>query len=374
MYINYGKRLPFGAFLGAYSNVSTLKLASVLAEDACEKSPVSPCGFALGCVLQAGCGQAFAKNVLLECEEPMNIPALTINKVCGSGLASIIYGLKTLAFDDNTFSFLAGGVENLSQAPHLANLRRGKKMGDLKFQDHMILDGLKDVSSGSLMGELAEYLAFKYNISREEQEDYVVKSFHDYQENKSLIAKDVIPCVLNGKTLLQEDEAPNFVNLEKMKKLKPAFLPDGSITAATSSSLADGAAFVMISREKVCDDCVEILGVAEYSGHPKSFAEAPVFAVSRLLKKIGKEASDIKFFEINEAFAVVPLAFQKAYGLKREQINPYGGACIVGHPLAASGVRILINLIRALRESGGGVGIASVCIGGGEGLAIAIEV
>jgi acetyl-CoA C-acetyltransferase len=374
MYITHKKRIPFGSFLGSYKNISALQLASFLVEKICEESSFLPSQMAVGCVLQAGVGQAFAKNILISSNEPMHIPGLTINKVCGSGMMSVIYGLKSLHFDEDMVGFLAGGVESMSQAPHFSNIRAGLKIGDTKLNDHIMVDGLLDYGSKKTMGELAETLALKYQISREEQEAYVAQSFENYSNNKEILKKDIVPFELNGEVLLADDEVPLKVDVAKFSKLRPAFLKDGTITAATSSALSDGASFLMLSRQKHTDQCAKIIGISEYSGHPKSFAEAPIFAVTKLLRKLDRSIEDIKVFEINEAFAVVPIAFQKSFGIDYKIINPYGGASIIGHPLGASGNRILLSLIRRLQEIGGGIGIASACIGGGEAVAIAIEV
>lgn len=374
MYIVTGKRTPFGCFLGAYKNTSANKLASFLVEKICDQSDLVPSAIAVGCTLQAGLGQAFAKNLLLSTKEPMNIPAITLNKVCGSGFAAVSYGVKSMKCEPHLKVFLCGGVDNMSKAPFLLDARAGFKMGSQEIKDHMVYDGLLDYSTSKTMGELAENLADKHQISRAEQEAYVTKSFEDYIHNKEKIYEDILAYKENDETILAEDEIPLKVKISKFSTLKPSFKENGTITAATSSALSDGAAFLLLSYDRISDSCAKILGISEYSGHPISFAEAPIFAVTKLLKKLDLKIEDIKLFEINEAFAVVPIAFMNAFSLPRNKMNIFGGACIVGHPLGASGIRIILNLKNALRHIGGGIGIAALCIGGGEAMAIAIEV
>lgn len=372
MFITAFKRIPFGSYLGAYKNIPATKLGSFVVKNLIEKSGIVPNEAAIGCVLSAGLGQAFARKILFEADLGFDIPAFSINKVCGSGIGAIFEGIKSMNYDSNIDNFLAGGVENMSLAPFLVNARAGLKMGKQTMEDHMIFDGLQDGLSSSLMGLFAENLAEKYDISRQEQEDYVIKSLCDYNENKEFIAKEIIPF----EDVLSQDEPVSRVKVEKFPTLKVAFKKDGTITAATSSAIADGAAFLMISKNKPqsCDLNSKILGISSHSMDPKFFAEAPIFAISKLLEKLSLKVDDIKAFEINEAFAVVPIAAQKALNIPRDRINQFGGACVLGHPLGVSGVRVVIALINTLQKIGGGIGIATVCIGGGEGLAIAIEV
>ena len=383
------KRTPMGAFNGQLKNFSAAQLGSYPISAIAQKAQVSLIDHVfMGCVIQAGLGQSAARQASILGGLSHSVPATTINKVCGSSLQTIISGVDAIQ-SGRLKAIIAGGVENMSNAPYLLpKAREGYKAGHHNFIDSLYKDGLEDAFSvhndhGTLMGVFAEELARKYNVSREDQEAFAKTTYENYQNNKEHIQNEIIPIHYldrkGNEITINSDEPPTKVNPEKFSKLRPAFDKEGTITAATSSSIADGAAAVLLMGEKDAannnlEPLAQISGIQHFAQDPKWFAEAPVFAIENILKQLNWHKDSVDLFEINEAFAIVPMAAMKHLDIERSKINVFGGACTLGHPLGCSGARIVVTLINALKTKKLKRGIASACIGGGEAIAIAIEV
>lgn len=375
IYIAGAARTPIGRFQGELSSYSATKLGSVSIQAAVERSALpgdAVQSVLMGCVLPAGIGQAPARQAAIGAGLPIFAECTTINKVCGSGMKSVI--LAHDAIKAGTADIIvAGGMESMSNAPYLLpKARKGYRIGHQQVIDHMLFDGLEDACQpGQLMGNLAENCAEKYHFSREEQDQYTLESFtraiNATQQGK--FTSEIIPI---GE--IHEDESPKYGKLDKIGSLKPTFKSNGTITAASSSSLSDGAAALVI-----CSEYTKIKPLARIVAHythaqePEWFTTAPISAINSLLKKTGWSINDIDLFEINEAFAVVTMAAMKTLNIPHEKLNIYGGACALGHPLGASGARIIVTLVHALSQNNLKRGIAALCIGGGEATAIAIE-
>lgn len=381
------KRTPMGAFQGGLAPLMAPALAANVLKDLYQSTQLSPEQIDevyLGCVLSAGLGQAPARQAALASGLSHQVACTTVNKVCGSGLKAVIMGswsLQTAHAD----IVLAGGMESMSNAPYLLDkARTGYRMGHQRAVDHMFYDGLEDAyEPGRLMGEFAEATAEKFGFSREVQDAFAIDST---QKALAAAKKGAFKAELTSvevtlaKTTSQivEDETPLKVKLDKIPQLRPAFKKEGTVTAASSSSIADGAAAVMLMRESTCTKLgltplAKIQGMAYHSQEPAWFTTAPVGAIQKCLTKAQWDLNQVDLFEINEAFAVVTLAAMKELNLEAEKVNIHGGACSLGHPLGASGARLLVTLIHALRTHRKQKGIAALCIGGGEGIAMAIE-
>jgi acetyl-CoA C-acetyltransferase len=375
-------RTPMGAFMGDLKTLSAVELGVVSARAALRSSGISPselseCYF--GCVLPAGLGQAPARQVLLGAGGSQSVPCATINKVCGSGMKSLQLGEQSLRLGESDY-VLVGGMESMSRVPHLlCNSRAGVKMGHQQVLDHMLKDGLEDVTTSKLMGQFADATAQRYGLTREQQDAYALQSSRaskQAQEQGRFAGE--IAAVEVGAASIDEDEGPKRVREEKIASLKPAFSEGGTVTAANASSLADGAAALVLARETSVRDkgiapLARIVAIEQHAQAPEWFTTAPVGAIQKLMLRTGLKANDIDLYEINEAFAVVPLVCMKELGIEREQLNVNGGACALGHPLGASGARIIVTLAHALKARKGTYGIASLCIGGGEAMAILVE-
>ncbi|TVQ78625.1 MAG: thiolase family protein [Bradymonadales bacterium] len=379
-YIFTAKRTPIGSFLGQLSSVSAPQLGAVAAKAAIgslRPEEIQEC--IMGCVLTAGLGQAPARQVAIFSGLPNSVPAITLNKVCGSGLKAVTLAADRLALDRSQV-ILAGGMESMSQAPFLVkNARSGFKMGHQEMVDGMIHDGLWDVYNQFHMGVAAELCVKEYRFSREEQDQFAKESYEralraiQSGEFKPEIAE--VPVKSRKQELLvSEDEEPFRADLEKMSSLKPVFDKSGSVTAANASSLNDGAAALILSNKESLGGLkpmAKILHQAEFAQKPEAFTTAPVFCVKKLLEEASLKVSDIKVFEINEAFAAVAMAAQKDLEISRDQLNPRGGAVALGHPIGASGARLLTSLLYQLEP--GEKGVVSLCIGGGEAIAVLVE-
>ena len=380
-------RTPIGAFQGYLSSLSASDLASICIKDILDQTGVQADQInevILGNVLSAGQGQAPARQATLKSGCPDSVEALTINKMCGSGLKAVMLADQAIRCGDADL-ILAGGMESMSNAPYLLNdARAGKKLGHSKVIDSMIHDGLWDAYNDKHMGNCAEMLAKDRNYSREAQDEYAIESYNRAQQatTDGIFQTEIVPVVIpqrKGEPLvIDEDEEPAKARFEKIPALKPAFDKDGTITAANASKLNDGAAVMLITSEENAKDLglkplVRILEQASASHQPEWFTTAPSKAIGKVLNKAGLKANDIDLWEINEAFAVVAMAAIEDYNIQYENVNIYGGAVALGHPIGASGARILTTLINGMNRQNVDRGLATLCIGGGEASALIVE-
>jgi acetyl-CoA C-acetyltransferase len=380
-------RTPMGGFQGVLSTVSAPELGAVAIAAAVERSAIAVDAVdevIMGCVLSAGVGQAAARQASLGAGLPLSTNCTTVNKMCGSGMKAVMLAHDLLLAGSNLV-MVAGGLESMSNAPYLLpKARAGMRMGHGQVMDHMFLDGLEDAyDKGRLMGVFAEQTADRYGFSREQQDEFSITSLKRAQAaiESGAFAGEIAPVIVKsrkGETTVDTDEQPFNANIEKIPTLRPAFREDGTVTAANSSSISDGAAaLIMMSESETQKRGIKplatILGHASFAHEPAWFTTAPVGAIKRLMDKLDWEVSDVDLFEINEAFAVVTLAAMSDLGLDHERVNINGGACALGHPIGASGARILVTLISALQRQGLSKGIAALCIGGGEATAMAVE-
>lgn len=380
-------RTPMGGFQGAFSNVSAADLGGVAISAALAQSGAGPDQvdeLLMGCVLPAGQGQAPARQAGFKAGLGQDVPATTLNKMCGSGMKAAMIAFDQLALGQ-TDLIVAGGMESMTNAPYLLpNMRGGARIGHGQTIDHMFLDGLEDAyDKGRLMGIFAEDCAEKYQFTRAAQDDYALTSLSNALAaiENGAFADEVAPVTVTTRKAVTEiavDEQPGKARPEKIPELKPAFRKDGTVTAANASSISDGAAALVLARESVAEAKelpirAHIRGHASHAQEPGWFTTAPVPAAEKLLSRIGWTPEDVDLWEINEAFAVVPMAFMRAFDLPRDKVNVNGGACALGHPIGASGARIMVTLLNALEKRGLKRGVAAICIGGGEGTAIAIE-
>ena len=382
VYILSGSRTPSGSFLGSLSSVAAPELGAAAIKGALDKIGMGKekvDEVFMGNVVQAGVGQAPARQATIFAGLPESTPATTVNKVCGSGLKTIISGAQTILAGDNEV-VVAGGMENMSLAPHLIpGSRNGFKFGETTLKDSMQWDGLTDAYAKTPMGNCAEECAKKYNFTREEQDEFAINSFKRAQKaaSEGIFKSEITPVVVKGRkgdTTVEEDEGPFKANFEKMPALRPAFQKDGTITAANASTINDGAAAVVLSGDAYKDQAkFKIVSYAKHAQNPTWFTTAPVEAMKKCIDKAGMSLNDIDLFEINEAFAVVTMAAMKELELPSDKVNIYGGGVSLGHPIGCSGTRIVVTLMTALENTKGRYGMASICIGGGEALALLIE-
>jgi acetyl-CoA C-acetyltransferase len=386
IYIVDALRTPFGSFGGNLSDVPATKLASIVIKEIMKNNNLpsdSIDEIILGQVIQAGAGQAPARQAMREAGLSDNTAAMTINKVCGSGLKAIMLAAQSILLDDSELA-LAGGMENMSLAPYsMPKARYGARMGDTKLIDLMIFDALRDPYSSRHMGEITEEAIEKYKLTRQEQDDYAARSYKLSQsaiENKILSDEivTVIKTTKKGEQIIDTDEEPFKGNIEKLPKLRPVFKKDGTITAGNASSINDGAAVCLVADENALKKYsltpkAKIIAYSTNSIHPDDFGSAPVGAIKKVLKKAGLSINDIDLFEINEAFSSVPLIAIKELGIDINKINVNGGAVSIGHPVGASGGRLIATLVRELRLKNKKYGLATLCIGGGEAVAMIIE-
>jgi len=381
------RRTPIGAFQGQFTPVPATELGAAAlraaAADAGLEGPeVSEC--LMGCVLPAGLGQAPARQAALASGLPESVGAITINKVCGSGMRSVMLGRDMIATGTADI-VLAGGMESMTGAPYLLpKARGGYRMGHAQMLDHMMLDGLENPSDGQPMGHFAENTADRYGFTREAQDDFARASFERAREaiDGGTFEPELVPVTVRtrkGETTVSTDEEPFKIEPGKIPELKPAFRRDsGTVTAASSSSISDGAAALALMRESEASRrgltvLARIAGHSVFAQAPEWFTLSPVEAIRRLQGQLGWGESDVDLYEINEAFAAVTMAAMRDLELPHDKVNVHGGGCALGHPIGASGARILVTLLHALRAQGGRRGIASLCIGGGEATAIAVE-
>jgi acetyl-CoA C-acetyltransferase len=380
-------RTPMGAFQGDFSSLSASDLGAVAIRAAIERAGLEPSlvqDVIFGNCLMAGQGQAPARQAAIKAGIPVAAGAVTLSKMCGSAMQATMYGHDSLVVGTNDI-VVTGGMESMTNAPYLIpKARGGYRIGHGQIFDHMMLDGLEDAyDKGRAMGTFGEECAEKYHLTREQQDAFAIESVKRAQAATSdgSFKWEIAPVTVSGKggdVVIDKDEGPLKAKLDKIPTLKPAFKKDGTITAASSSSINDGAAALVLMRESTakklgCAPIAKILAHARHSQAPNWFTTAPVGAIANLLKKTGWTIGDVDLFEINEAFAVVPMAAMKDHDIPHSKVNIHGGACALGHPIGASGARIIVTLLGALKKTGGKRGIASLCIGGGEGTALAVE-
>lgn len=380
-------RTPIGNLLGELKDFSGHQLGTFAISAAVERSKLNPQDIhevLMGCVLPAGQGQAPARQAALGAGIPTSTPCTTLNKVCGSGMKAVMLAHDTLIANSGDI-IVAGGMESMTNAPYLLlKARQGYRLGHDKLYDHMMLDGLEDAyDRGQAMGTFAEQCVNKYGFTRQQQDDFAKVSFERAQKatHEKLFAYEIVPITYKtkqGEQVIDKDEHPFSVNPEKIPQLKPAFVKDGTVTAGNSSSIADGAAAVVLMRlseaqKRGLTPIAQIIGHSSSAKNPNEFTTAPIDAVRKLLQKIDWKVSDVDLFEVNEAFAVVVLAIMHDLNIPLEKMNVYGGGLALGHPIGASGARILVTLLAALKQLHLKRGVASLCIGGGEATAIAVE-
>ena len=380
-------RTPMGGFHGELSQVTASELGGAAIKGAIEGAGVkheSIDEVIMGNVLSAGQGQAPARQASFKAGLSESVPAVTLNKMCGSGLKSVIYAHDQIKAGTSDL-VAAGGMESMTNAPYLSpKMRGGARVGHQQMYDHMFLDGLEDAyEPGRLMGTYAEDTAELFQFTREQQDKYSIGSLNNAlnAQKEDAFNKEISPVIIKtrkGEVTIIEDEQPKNAQPEKIPNLKPAFKKDGTVTAANSSSISDGAAALIISSEERANELslpvrATILGHTVHAHQPGMFTTAPIPAAKKLLERIGWSTDDVDLWEVNEAFAVVPMGFMKELNISREKINVNGGACALGHPIGASGARILVTLLNALEKRNLKKGVAAICLGGGEGLAMAIE-
>ena len=380
------KRTAIGSFLGQFTGVPTPTLGAAAIRAALEQSGVAPAEVSeviMGCVLPANLGQAPARQASLAAGVPTSTGCTTVNKVCGSGMKAIMLG-HDLIKAGSAAVVVAGGMESMTNAPHMVNARTGIRYGDGQMVDHMAYDGLTNPYDGKAMGVFGEQCADKYHFSREEQDAFAIESVKRAQaaQASGAFAGEIVPVTVKGRKgelVVDTDEQPGRSDIAKIPTLKPAFRKEnGTITAASSSSISDGAAAVVLlsaedAKARGIAPLARIVAHATNSQAPEWFTTAPVGAIQRVLDKAGWKVGDVDLFEINEAFAVVAMAPMRELGVPHDKLNVNGGACALGHPIGASGARLVVTLLNALKTRGGKRGVAALCIGGGEATAIAVE-
>ena len=381
-YIVAAKRTPIGSFHGKLAEVKATDLGALALKAALEEARVPAEAIEevyFGNVLSANLGQAPATQVALKAGLPPTVPATTINKVCASGLKAIMLAAQTIALGEADL-IAAGGMESMSQAPfYLPTHRSGQRFGHASIVDAILRDGLEDAFCGLTMGTITETCASTYHLTREMQDAYAIASYQRAQkaQREGLFAKEIVP-VQTSQGLVSEDEEPGRARFEKIPTLKPAFKPDGTITAANASKINDGAAAVIVASEKALQTynlkpLARILSWADAAREPEWFTIAPTDAIQKALRKANLSIDQIDAFEINEAFAAVALANQKLLGIPHEKLNIFGGAVALGHPLGASGARIVVTLLNVLAHIGGRYGAIGICNGGGGASALVLE-
>jgi acetyl-CoA C-acetyltransferase len=380
-------RTPMGSFQGSLAGATATELGAAAVGGAVERAGLS--GEAveriyMGCVLPAGLGQAPARQAAIKAGLPTHVEATTVNKMCGSGMQATMLAADALAAGSADL-IVAGGMESMTNAPYLSMKHRGgARIGHDRLYDHMYLDGLEDAyDAGKLMGNFAEDTAAEYQFTRGQMDDFAIASLERAQkaQNSGAFVREIVPIEIAGRkgpTTVSLDEQPQKGDASKIPTLKPAFSKDGTITAANASSISDGAAALVLTRASIAEKLGldPIARIVAHGGHahaPALFTTAPVFAMRKVLEKAGWSADEVDLYEVNEAFAVVAMIAMRDLGLSHDRLNVNGGACALGHPIGASGARILATLLSALQTSGSKRGMASLCIGGGEATAMAVE-
>jgi acetyl-CoA C-acetyltransferase len=386
VYLAGGVRTAIGAFGGAFNEVPATALGAAVVKAAIERAGISNDQVdevILGNVIGAGLGQNVARQCAIGAGLGVEVGATTVNKVCGSGLKAVMLAAQAIMCGDAAV-VVAGGTENMSRAPYLLEkARNGYRMGNGELVDAMIRDGLWDVYTNVHMGVCGDLCAERFKFTRQQQDEYAIASFRRALEAQAagIFADEIVAVEApagKGRVAVKEDETPRKFNEEKLKQLRPAFGKEGTVTAGNASSINDGAAaIVAISAQKLkalgIKAQARILGYSTASQEPQWFTTAPIGAISQLLKKLSLKVSDVGLFEINEAFSVVPMAAMKELSIPHEKVNVHGGAVALGHPIGASGTRTLVTLLNAMRKRGARIGIDALCLGGGEAVAMAVE-
>ncbi|MCU7553928.1 thiolase family protein [Alteromonas sp. ASW11-19] len=378
------KRTPMGGFNGSLAGVPATELGAVAIQAACDNFDVSQVDeVVMGCVLPAGLGQSPARQASLKAELPLSAGVTTINKVCGSGLKAVMLA-HDLIKAGSAETVIAGGMESMSNAPYmLPKARTGYRMGHGQVLDHMMLDGLENAYDGKAMGCFAQDTADDEGITRSQMDEFALSSLSKASEaiDSGAFSNEIVPVTISGRKgdiTVDTDEGPGSARPEKIPSLRPAFKKDGTVTAANSSSISDGAAALLVMSESKAaaqglTPLAKVVAHATHSIEPENFTVAPVGAVEKVLEKAGWSKDEVDLFEINEAFAMVTMLAIRKLGLDENKVNIHGGACALGHPIGASGARILVTLLHALKKEGKQKGVATLCIGGGEGVAVAVE-
>ncbi|WP_172117049.1 acetyl-CoA C-acyltransferase [Halomonas hibernica] len=379
-------RTPMGGMMGNLSSMSAPGLGAVAIRAAVQRAGIEPDAIdegIMGCVLPGGVKQGPARQAMRQAGIPDACGAMTINKLCGSGMKAAMLAHDVIKAGSGQI-LLAGGMESMSNAPYvLTKARGGYRLGHGELKDHMFLDGLEDAETGTLMGVFAQDIASRRGYTRERLDDFAIASLERAiaASNGGQLDAEMAPVTVStrqGDTLIEHDEQPFQAKLDKIRHMRPAFSKDGTITAANASSISDGASALIVASAEAAErhgvkPLARMLGHATHARHPSEFTIAPVGAIESLMKKLGWSVGDVDLFEINEAFAVVTLMAMDDLGLPHSKVNIFGGACAQGHPVGSTGSRIIATLIHALRTQGGKRGIASLCIGGGEATAVAVE-
>ena len=378
-------RTPMGGLMGELASLSANELGAIAVEGAVKEAQLSP-GEAdeiiMGNCLPAGQGQAPARQAGFKAGQDKGLEATTINKMCGSGMQAAVMGRNAILAGEANI-VIAGGMESMTNAPHLIDVRQGHKYGDMSAKDHMALDGLTDAYAGGPMGVFADNIAEKYQFTREQQDAYALETLRRAQDatESGKFKREIAPVTVKsrkGETVVETDELPRTARPEKIPQLRPAFNKDGTVTAANASAISDGAAALVMMKKSEADKrglspIATIVSSSSHAHEPELFTTAPVPAMEKALSKAGWTKDDVDLWEINEAFAVVPMIAMKELGLSHDKVNVNGGACAMGHPIGASGARVLITLLAAMEDRGAKKGVASLCIGGGEGIAMCVE-
>ena len=386
VYIAAGARTPMGGLQGDLAGLTAVELGEAAIRGALARAQIEGSKVdevIMGCVLPTGLRQGPARQAAIDAGVPNSVGATTINKLCGSGMKATMLAHDLIKAGTNEI-MIAGGMESMSNAPYIVpKARAGLRMGHSQLEDCMFTDGLEDAKTGRLMGAFAQDVADQFQLSREQMDDYAIGSLQ-----KALAAiesgasqDEIEPITIRdrkGERIISVDEQPGNANLDKIRALKPAFKSDGTVTAANSSSISDGASALVLASENAIQSqgltpVARILGHSTYSRHPAEFTLAPIDAIKKLLTKVGWSLDDVDLFEINEAFAMVTMLAIREVGIDPEKVNVYGGACAQGHPIGSTGSRLIVTLIHALKRANKSKGIASLCIGGGEATAIAVE-
>ncbi len=378
-------RTPMGGLLGDLSGFSANELGAMAVKAALADAGLdgeAPDEIIMGNCLPAGQGQAPARQAGIKADLPKSLEATTINKMCGSGMQAAVMGRNAILAGE-AHIVIAGGMESMTNAPHLVDLRKGHKYGQAAMRDHMATDGLEDAYEHTAMGVFADMVAGEYQFTREQQDAYALETLSRSKKatEEGRFKREIVPVTVvsrAGESVVDTDELPRIARPDKIPQLKPAFNKDGTVTAANASAISDGAAALVLMRQSDAEKrglkpIAKVVAASSHAHEPRYFTTAPVPAMQKTLEKAGWSKDDVDLWEINEAFAVVPMIAMKELGLSHDVVNVNGGACAMGHPIGASGARILVTLLAAMEERDVKKGVASLCIGGGEGIAMAVE-
>ena len=378
-------RTPMGGLLGDLAGFSANELGAIAVEAAVKEAGLAP-GEAneiiMGNCLPAGQGQAPARQAGFKAGQDKGLEAVTINKMCGSGMQATVMGRNAILAGDANI-VIAGGMESMTNAPHLINARKGHKYGTMAAEDHMALDGLSDAYSKGPMGLFADKIAGEYQFTREQQDAYAIETLKRAQDATASgkFKREIAPVTVKtrkGETVVDVDQLPREAKPEKIPDLRPAFSKDGTVTAANASAISDGAAALVLMKKSEAEKrglkpIATIVSSSSHAHEPEYFTTAPVPAMQKALAKAGWGVDEVELWEVNEAFAVVPMIAMKELGISHDKVNVNGGACAMGHPIGASGARVIVTLLAAMEDRGAKKGVASLCIGGGEGIAMCLE-